>query len=69
MTERYDLLEAKVRRLAEATADAQAMRVESGLLDVSVDDIRRMQSESIREIMDADGSVAAVESVPLPSER
>jgi hypothetical protein len=60
--------EAKLVMLAEAVADAQAMKAEVGV-DVSVDDIRRMESDTIREILEAGGSVAAVEAVPLPSER
>lgn len=67
MSDRQAILEAKVRRLAEAISDGNGVKRDGG---VTVDDARRAQRDAVAEIaLESHGSVAEVESVPLPSER
>jgi hypothetical protein len=60
------ILSAKVEMLAAIIADGQSTKRDSNL---SVDEARAAQSEAAQEVIQTGGSVAAVESVDLPSER
>lgn len=66
MTERSAILTAKVLKLAEIMSDGQAAK-QSGSSTVS--EARKAQENAAREVFEAGGSVASVESVKLPSER
>lgn len=60
------ILAAKVEKLAAIMADGNGLK-DSG--NVTVSESRKRQEQAAQDVMNAGGSVAAVESVALPSER
>lgn len=64
MTERPAILSAKVEKLVAIIADGQQAK-QNG----TVSDARAAQQQAAQDVLDAGGSVAAVERVNLPSER
>lgn len=66
MTDRPDVISAKVERLLSILDDGQDLKRSSG---TSVDEARKAQRDAVADVRDAGGSVSEVESIPLPSER
>ena len=61
--------EAKLNMLVEIVADAEELKARTGSLDVTTAEVCQAQADAARDVLDASGSVAAVNRVSLPSER
>lgn len=68
MTERPAILSAKVAKLAAIIEDGNTGK-KSPPGQATADDVRAAQADAVQEVQTTGGSVAAVESIPLPSER
>lgn len=66
---RSSVREAKLIRVGEVIADAEEIKSNIASLDTTVSEVRLAQSEATKEVLEAGGSVAAVEAVPLVSDR
>jgi len=66
------VLSAKIDRKARIVADADRLKAKSKSdrpAEASLDKVRSAYADAMQELANAGGSVAAVESVALPSER
>jgi len=69
---RPEILSAKIERHSLIVADAdrlKAMAKSDRPDQAPLDDVRREYCHAMEDLADVGGSVAAVESVPLPSDR
>lgn len=62
------ILSAKLSKLAAIIEDGNDTK-RSPPGSANADDVRAEQSAAVRDVLDAGGSVAAVERIELPSER
>ncbi len=72
MTHRPAILSEKIDRQQRVTCDAdrlKAMPKSDRPNGASLNDVRNAYADAMEELADAGGSVAAVESVELPSDR
>lgn len=72
MADRPDILTARTVRLAEAIADADDLKQMAQTdrpNDASLDAVRVAYRDTVGDLAGDFGSVAGVETIPLPSER
>lgn len=66
MTSRPQVLEAKIEKLAEIVMDGNDVKDRG---NATVSESRQAQRDAAKEVLEANGSVAAVNRVRAPSER